>query len=114
MPDENNPVESNEKRVDPDVIYSFDKSKAAKYSTFAAFRVFNRDLFIDFYQTAPEDRSGTTVLCHTLVERIALPLESIKGFATGLANIVAMVEAEQNIVLPNYRQASPSDKIKIW
>ncbi len=114
MPEENNSAQPQEKSANPDVIYSFDKSKAAKYSTFAAFRVFNRDLFIDFYQTAPEDRSGTIVLCHYLVERIALPLDSIKGFATGLANIVAMVEAEQNIVLPNYRQASPDDKIKIW
>jgi hypothetical protein len=114
MPEDNSSIQSQEAEAAPEVVYSFDKSGAAKYATFAAFRVFNSDLFIDFYQTAPEDRSGRTVLCHHLVERIALPLDIVKGFATGLANVVATVESNQNIVLPNHRQASPEDKIKIW
>jgi hypothetical protein len=83
------------------------------YANHAQFSVNPNEIFIDLYRLEPEPGEAGNIQAF-LLQRVVIPLGLAKGFATGLANIVAGVEKALGIVVPLNREPDPEDTIKIW
>jgi hypothetical protein len=83
------------------------------YANHAQFSVNPNEIFIDLYRLEPEP-SDTSNVQAFLIQRVVIPLGLAKGFATGLANAVAVLEKTLGIKLPLHRTPDPDDTIKIW
>lgn len=83
------------------------------YANHAQFSVNINEIFIDLYQLGPRpgDPSKIEVV---LTQRVVIPVSLGKGFATGLANLIAGLERETGKLVPNNREPDPDDTIVIW
>lgn len=77
------------------------------------------ELFLDVFQISPigatgDDVDRTREINPKHLVRIIVPLPTIKGLATVIANVAAHMEQQLGYTLPNLREPSPDDKIVIW
>jgi hypothetical protein len=82
------------------------------YANYAEFSISNAEVFIDFYLINPTP--GNQSLKVDAVTRVTVPHHLIKGFVSGLANMVALHEERTDVQLPNSREPREDDKVKIW
>lgn len=71
------------------------------------------DLVLDFYRILPDTRSAGSVGI-TLLQRVIVPLNMVKGLATALANTITQLEIDNNIKIPNLREPMEGEPIRIW
>lgn len=83
------------------------------FANHAQFSINLNEIYIDFYRLEP-NRKDPTVPHPIFVKRIVIPNSLGKGFATGMANLVAHYEKETGKILPNQRTGFPDDTISIW
>ncbi len=83
------------------------------YANHAEFSINPHDIVIDFIRIEPT-RSGTGKIQAVLVQRIMIPLGLGKGFATGLANLIAGFESALGVKIPSHRSRMKEDTIEIW
>jgi len=83
------------------------------YVNHAQFHISGNEVFIDLFYISPNIKKEGEVIA-TFKQRVILPQTLAKGFATALANAVALYEANTNTIIPNKRSPQPEDKITIW
>lgn len=77
------------------------------------FNINQNEIYIDFYRFEPPYApNGEPKSFH--VQRIAIPNAMGKGFAVGMANLVANFEKITGTELPLQRERKPEDEITIW
>lgn len=85
-----------------------------KYANHVQVVTSTNEVIVDFFLLAPSVEGGQVSPVQRHTQRIVLPLNTMKGLVTALANVIANWEAETKMSLPNTRAPDPNDKIKIW
>ena len=85
------------------------------YSNHVQFTINLNEIFIDFYRLEPTPGNPTANSPEvTLLHRMVIPIGLGKGFATGMANLIAGFEKATGLVTQNNREPDPEDVIVIW
>jgi len=96
------------------VNVSSEEAVDVKYANHVQVVTSTNEVIVDFFLLAPSVEGGQISPVHRHTQRIVLPLNTMKGLVTALANVIANWEAETKMSLPNTRAPDPNDKIKIW
>ena len=95
------------------VAKAVDKSGNAVYANHAQFSIGPNEINIDLFLlgSSPTESSVPQAI---FVKRIIIPLTLVKGFVSGLANLILRFENDTDTKIPNTREPQPDDVMEIW